>query len=174
MLPLAAYADRLSVRPGETIRFQAANATGEPVETRLARVICADANPAGPGIQLVPQAADVTRVEEPEPAPVPQGSYAAAGGLSSGGGGSRGGMTTTSPLRSSSGGGCFCCWLGWMPTARSKASHGSFQGGSGSSSKKVGRSRWSAWRRRDGARKSSGAALASGGRGPRGTRAATG
>ena len=31
MLPIAAYADRLSVRPGETIRFQVANATGRAV-----------------------------------------------------------------------------------------------------------------------------------------------
>ena len=51
MIPLAAYADRLSVRPGETIRFHVANDTGEEVTARLARVICADANPAGPGIQ---------------------------------------------------------------------------------------------------------------------------
>ena len=42
MLPLAAYADRLSVRPGETIRFHAHNATDAPVEGRLVRVLCAE------------------------------------------------------------------------------------------------------------------------------------
>ncbi len=57
MLPLAAYADRLSVRPGETIRFHCANATGKPVAASLVRVISADANPAGPGIKLEPVAA---------------------------------------------------------------------------------------------------------------------
>ena len=50
MLPLTGYADRLSVRPGETIRFHLANATGADVEATLVRVICADGNPAGPGI----------------------------------------------------------------------------------------------------------------------------
>ena len=51
MMPLAAYADRLSLRPGETIRFHVANATGSPVTPRVVRVVCADANPAGPGIR---------------------------------------------------------------------------------------------------------------------------
>ena len=52
MLPLAAYADRLSVRPGETISFQVANATGQPVTARVVRIISSDANPAGPGLQV--------------------------------------------------------------------------------------------------------------------------
>ena len=54
MLPLTGYADRLSVRPGETIRFHLANATGAEVDAKLVRVVCADANPAGPGILLEP------------------------------------------------------------------------------------------------------------------------
>ena len=52
MLPLAAYADRLSVRPGETISFHVANSTGQSVTANLVRVISSDANPAGPGILL--------------------------------------------------------------------------------------------------------------------------
>ncbi len=56
MLPLAAYAEKLSVRPGETIRFHVANATDAPVTAALVRVISADANPAGPGIRLEPVA----------------------------------------------------------------------------------------------------------------------
>ena len=56
MLPLTGYADRLSVRPGETIRFHLTNATGAKVEAKLVRVICADANPAGPGILVEPVA----------------------------------------------------------------------------------------------------------------------
>ena len=56
MLPLTGYADRLSVRPGETIRFHLANATGAEVDAKLVRVVCADANPTGPGILLEPVA----------------------------------------------------------------------------------------------------------------------
>jgi N,N-dimethylformamidase len=77
MLPLAAYADRLSVRPGETIRFQVANATGQSVSTRLARVVCADANPAGTGILVEPVDSAVRQVTEPGPQRVPHGSYVA-------------------------------------------------------------------------------------------------
>ena len=48
MLPLTGYADRLSVRPGETIRFHLANATSAEVQAKLVRVICADGNPGRP------------------------------------------------------------------------------------------------------------------------------
>ena len=65
MLPIAAYANRLSVRPGETIRFHAANATQTAVATELVRVICADANPAGPGIQTDPVASTVSTIVDP-------------------------------------------------------------------------------------------------------------
>ncbi len=54
MLRLAGYVDRLSARPGETIAFKMSNATGAPVKARLVRVICADPNPAGPGIREEP------------------------------------------------------------------------------------------------------------------------
>ena len=81
MMPLAAYADRLSVRPGETIRFQVANATKHPLTTRLARVTCADPNPAGPGIRVEPVTSQVTQVAEPAPARVPSGSYVTVDGL---------------------------------------------------------------------------------------------
>ena len=60
MLSLAAYADRLSVRPGETIAFQVANDTGKPVTATIVRVISADANPAGPGIQVEAVDAPIT------------------------------------------------------------------------------------------------------------------
>ena len=81
MMPLAAYADRLSVRPGETIRFQVANATGSGISSSLARVICADANPAGPGVQVESVNSSVTMLREPAPATVPIGSYARIDGL---------------------------------------------------------------------------------------------
>ena len=76
MMPLAAYADRLSVRPGETIKFQAANGTGRSVEARLVRVVSSDPNPAGLGIRTEAIDADVEKVMEPGPATVPLGSFA--------------------------------------------------------------------------------------------------
>jgi N,N-dimethylformamidase len=50
MLPLAAYSDRMSVRPGETIEFKVSSMDDAPYAARLVRVISADANPAGPGL----------------------------------------------------------------------------------------------------------------------------
>ncbi len=76
MLPIAAYADRLSVRPGETIAFKVSNATGAPVATKLVRVICADPNPAGPGIQEEPVSASIKTVAMPGRHDVRRGSYA--------------------------------------------------------------------------------------------------
>jgi N,N-dimethylformamidase len=58
MIPLIGYGDRLSVRPGETIEFKVSNQNPAPFEASLVRIICADSNPAGPGIQEVPVAAD--------------------------------------------------------------------------------------------------------------------
>ena len=76
MLPLTGYANRLSVRPGETIRFHLSNATGADVEARLVRVVCADANPAGPGILLEPVASTPARCGTATEQRSPQGSYA--------------------------------------------------------------------------------------------------
>ena len=76
MMPVAAYADRLSVRPGQTIRFHVASTTGQPVEADLVRVICADANPAGPGVRLEPLGSSPAVLAKPAPAPVPHGSHA--------------------------------------------------------------------------------------------------
>lgn len=76
MLPLAGYADRLSVRPGETIAFKVSNATGVPVSARLVRVISADPNPAGPGLREEPVDASVHVVREPERHGLRRGSYA--------------------------------------------------------------------------------------------------
>jgi len=51
MLSLAGYADRLSVRPGETIGFKVSSKLEGPYAAKLVRVICGDANPAGPGLR---------------------------------------------------------------------------------------------------------------------------
>ncbi len=76
MLPLAGYAEKLSVRPGETIRFHVASDRPEPVEASLVRVICADPNPVGPGIRQEAIAAQISEVERPTAQSVPLGSYA--------------------------------------------------------------------------------------------------
>lgn len=56
IVPLAGYADRLSVRPGETIGFKVSSTGTEPFTVRLTRSICADPNPAGAGIVEEPVA----------------------------------------------------------------------------------------------------------------------
>ncbi|MCL4764647.1 MAG: N,N-dimethylformamidase [Hyphomicrobiaceae bacterium] len=76
MLPIAGYADRLSVRPGETIAFKVSNATGAPVTTRLVRVISADPNPAGLGLREEAVASSVRMVKEPGHHGVQRGSFA--------------------------------------------------------------------------------------------------
>jgi len=81
MLALAAYADRLSVRPGESITFHAANTTGKPITARIVRVVCSDANPAGPGIRVEDIDASIATLSEPGPSTVPRGSYGIVDGL---------------------------------------------------------------------------------------------
>ena len=79
MLPLAGYAERLSARPGQTLRFHVANATHEPVSARVVRVRCADPNPAIGGVQTEPVDLPVELLATPGPQPVPSGSYAVLG-----------------------------------------------------------------------------------------------
>ena len=81
MMPLAAYADRLSVRPGETIGFHVASGVGEPVSARIVRVVSSDANPAGPGIRVEDVDARLETLAEPGPPEVPRGSYAVVDGV---------------------------------------------------------------------------------------------
>ena len=79
MTPLAGYADRLSVRPGETIRFHVSNGTGaEVAPPSIVRVISADANPTGPGIRTVAVDATVRPIAPCQPQSVAPGSYALA------------------------------------------------------------------------------------------------
>ena len=77
MLPLTGYADRLSVRPGETIRFHVANATGAEVAAHVVRVICADPNPAGIGVRTqIVASTGIEQVAAPAQRGISQGSYA--------------------------------------------------------------------------------------------------
>ena len=50
MIPLIGYTDRLSGRPGDTIKFKVSSRHHAPYQAALVRVICADPNPAGPGM----------------------------------------------------------------------------------------------------------------------------
>lgn len=54
MLPVTGYADSWSVRAGKTIRFMISTAGGRPFRARVARVLCGDPNPAGPGYRELP------------------------------------------------------------------------------------------------------------------------
>jgi N,N-dimethylformamidase len=76
MLPIAGYADRLSVRPGETIGFKVSSRLSGPYRARLVRVISADPNPAGPGIREEPVAAEIEASYPSREQPIHQGSYA--------------------------------------------------------------------------------------------------
>ena len=51
-IPLLGYSDQLSGRPGDEIAFKVSSEAREPFHASLARVICADPNPAGPGLQI--------------------------------------------------------------------------------------------------------------------------
>lgn len=78
MLPLAGYADRLSARPGETLRFHVSNTTGAPVSASIVRVISADANPAIGGVRTLPVSIAVRDLAAPKAEAVPLGSWASA------------------------------------------------------------------------------------------------
>jgi N,N-dimethylformamidase len=54
MLPITGYVERWSTRPGETLSFMISVQQGGPYRARMARVICGDPNPGGPGYREVP------------------------------------------------------------------------------------------------------------------------
>lgn len=76
MLPLAGYANRLSVRPGETIEFKVSSRSSTPYSARIVRVISADPNPAGPGMREEPIAAEIEKSYPSRDQPVHLGSFA--------------------------------------------------------------------------------------------------
>jgi len=52
VIPLTGYSDRLSAAPGERIAFKVSSVATGPYRARLARVVHADPNPAGPGVKI--------------------------------------------------------------------------------------------------------------------------
>ena len=53
-IALTGYADRISARPGETIRFMVNAEGGVDYEAEIVRLICGDLNPEGPGYKEEP------------------------------------------------------------------------------------------------------------------------
>ena len=76
MLPLAGYADRLSVRPGEKIAFKVSSQFEGDYAARVVRIVCADANPKGPGIVEEAVEASIEGSYSGRNQPVHLGSYA--------------------------------------------------------------------------------------------------
>ena len=76
MIPLIGYGDRLSVRPGETIEFKVSSKKPAAFEASLVRIVCADPNPAGPGIQEATVAADFAGSYPSRAQAIAQGSHA--------------------------------------------------------------------------------------------------
>lgn len=87
MLPITGYADRWSLRPGETIRFMLSVAGGGGYRARVARVICGDPNPAGPGYREVPMPCAIEGAHQGREQPIRLGSWVEVPGLPLGDGG---------------------------------------------------------------------------------------
>jgi len=74
-LPITGYFDRLSGRPGETLTAHVSVRAGGAYRARFARVICADPNPAGPGMRLEDLASLFDRAIEGRHQAISIGSY---------------------------------------------------------------------------------------------------
>lgn len=55
MIPVSGYCDPLSARIGEKIAFKMSKMGGGAVSLRMVRLFCVDANPEGPGMEVVAQ-----------------------------------------------------------------------------------------------------------------------
>ena len=53
MIPLVGYANKLTVRPNETIDFKVSSSSTLPFHASLVKIICSDPNPNGPGQKFV-------------------------------------------------------------------------------------------------------------------------
>jgi N,N-dimethylformamidase len=74
-LPITGYLDRFSGRPGETLVAHVSVQAGGSYRARLARVICADPNPAGPGMRFEDFSAPFDRTVEGRHQAISIGSY---------------------------------------------------------------------------------------------------
>ncbi len=75
-LPITGYLDRFSHRPGEEFAAYVSVRDATPFRVRLQRVICADPNPAGPGMRLEAMPQHLDREIPGERQEIHPGSYA--------------------------------------------------------------------------------------------------
>src|SRR3984893_15424336 len=75
MLPITGYVDRWSVRPGEELSFMISVRGGGRYSARVARVLCGDPNPKGPGYREVPMPWDLEGEHEGEEQLIAKGSW---------------------------------------------------------------------------------------------------
>ena len=75
MLTITGYSDRISVRPGETVKFMV-NCEHPTYQADIVRLICADATPAGPGFKEKPVRTPVSKRHKGRPQAIHAGSYA--------------------------------------------------------------------------------------------------
>ena len=75
MLTITGYTDRISVRPGETIKFMV-NCEHPTYQADIVRLICADDTPAGPGFKERPIRTPVSKRHKGRRQTIHAGSYA--------------------------------------------------------------------------------------------------
>src|SRR5208283_356466 len=75
MHALTGYADRWSVRQGDTIRFMISSANGQDFALRFVRHHCADPNPAGPGYAEIPMPSPLDGTQPGTQPPAHLGSF---------------------------------------------------------------------------------------------------
>ena len=73
---LLVYPDRVSARPGETVRFMASSEDGQPFEHEVLRIRSGDATPGGAGYKVETVVGSRGRVTDARRQPVHAGSYA--------------------------------------------------------------------------------------------------
>ena len=78
---LAGYTNRWSAKPGETIQFMVSSAAAAPFTMDVARLLCADPNPDGPGYREVAMPCSVDGQHPGQQQPATLGSYGHAAGL---------------------------------------------------------------------------------------------
>jgi len=75
MRTLFGYSDRISVRPGETIRFMVSSLNDRPYHADIARLICGDDSPVGPGFKETPVTTAIDGEYAGRMQPIHDGSY---------------------------------------------------------------------------------------------------
>lgn len=72
--PIIGYCDPLRGRPGQRLAFHISSAGGRPFSARVVRIVCADPNPQGPGLDIREVACDVSGQHAGQDQTVPIGS----------------------------------------------------------------------------------------------------